>query len=381
MTFLLDATTQEATLSHPAVLPYVKRLEDIWPTIWIWIQLLYAHSTAVLKQLRAISVPGRAPPTSAKRHLEKERHKYELLIHALLFFLGLESDREASTHGLVRLVYSTHGVFGMVVTAWIEEAEDDSAVAGFPTSSVHHDSLLYTAPNFQKLLIAGCGGRSEKAADLILRRISLNLHRTKWQKHEIRDVYRNLIQQMHFAQNAMRFRNSALADALRAHPGFVACFVDVMICLLGPPFSTPPTPLFGLAMVSVDLYLSAVTSHTAIRQTLESPFFDIISGIALVHYTPQEKAGLHIFNSSCCHILANMRQFSLYRPILLKIAQHLPSICQLTEKTTGDMAESLLDLQSEAERLVETYKQYKRGPPPVFCCGNRQVCLLFLVHK
>ncbi|KAF7985983.1 hypothetical protein HWV62_41288 [Athelia sp. TMB] len=375
MTCLLDATTQESTLSHPAALPYVKRLEKNWPTIWMWIQLLYAHSTATLKKLRAISVPGRPPPTSAKQLLEKERHKHELLVRALLLFLGLESDQEASTHGLVRLVYSTQGVFEMVVTAWIEEAEDDSAVAGFPTSSVHHDSLLYTAPNFQKLLIAGCGGRSDKAADLILRRLSLNIHRTKWQKHDLRDIYRNLIQQMHFAQNAMRFRNSTVSDALRAHPGFVACFVDVMICLLSPPFSTPPTPLFGLAMVSVDLYLSAVASHIAIRQILESPFFDIISRIALVHYTPQEKAGLHIFNSSCCHILANMRQFAIYRPLLLKTGQHLPSIYQLTEKTTGNLAEGLLDLQLEAERLVETYKQYKRRPHPVFCCGNRQ-CIL-----
>lgn len=367
----------ETGLSHPAVSMHIKRLEDLWPTIWIWIKKLYARFSRVREQLRDVSGPGRRPFDDPG--LTRDRNCYDIVVGSLLFFLGLHSERNVSTNGFIDLVKGTEGVLQMLATCWIDEARDDRAVMGFASSTLHHPSMSHALPDIEQLIVAGCSAGNVEAAKLALVRIRLNLLRLQWQSgFDMREVYQNLLRDCGYVQNAMRHPESPLCNALRADSNFVACFIDVMVYLLEPPHTTPPPQLFGTAAITIEVYMTTA-SPKAIRQTLEHPFFDVIERVILIHYTPQEKARLQNFNTSCSNIIAKICQSSLYQPILIKIRQNMPSIDRLIEKTAGKLPGQLLDLKSQSEILLRVHGQYKQDGPPVFCCGNKQVCHQFVI--
>lgn len=357
-------------LSDPATVVHIKQLKSLWPTIWIWMQKLYWRFPPVRLELRKRS---RQVHTADNPKLDKDRNCYPIVVRSLLFFLGLYSERNALTNEFIALVEGTEGVLIMLAGSWIEEGKDDRAVLGLPSSAMHHSSFSQMLPNVERFIIAGCSGRSTEVAGLSLTRIPLNIRRLHWQNGlEMSEVFQTLRQDCNYVANTIRQPKASFHRAVREYPGFVSHFIAAIIYLLDAPQLKPPPQMFGTLAAMIELYMT-VLSPRATRQTLECPFFDVVARVGLIHYTPQEKAGLQDFNTACSKIVGKMGHLSIYRPVLLKIRRNLPGIGRLIEKTTGEMPNKLSNLLFQGEMLLRRHEQYKQGVSPAFCCGNKKV--------
>lgn len=376
VSMLISRITQDNNdhLTDALIIPYIKQLQDLWPTIWSWIQLLHTRVTAIIQDYRtlAAAVPGRKPAPA----LRMEKDYYRAVIRAILFYSGAESKRNKVSNGLITLVHETEGALKMVAMAWIDEAKDDQAIVGFPAAGAHFSSEI------ERLIIAGCGGRGEEVARLVFRRIKLNLHQLEFQNAlpvPLELVYESLIDDVLYVQNVLADPKHGLHDAFRAHHGFVADFVDVMACLLRPPHPKPPPPFIGTVIGVIWSYVSGPATYAAICEVMEPSFFNVIARIASVKCTHEEKPVMETFFSVCGLIAQTVCRCVVHRSILVKVHKCLPSIATLIQKNPVGLAENLLQLQSDAALLLEGYKLHKRVPPSVFCCGNKQVCLFCLM--
>ena len=361
-------------LSDALIIPYIKQLQDLWPTIWSWIRLLHARVTAIIQDWRTL--PAAVPSHRLDPALRNERECYRAVIRAILFYSGAESERNKVTNGLITLVNETEGALKMVAMAWIDEAKDDRAIVGFPAAGAHYSSEI------ERLIIAGCGGRGEEVARLVFRRIRLNLHRLEFQNASLTPlelVYESLIDDVLYVQNVLSDPTNFLYDAFRAYPDFVAHFLDTMACLLRPPHPKPPPPFLGTVIGVIHSYVSGPAAYAAICEVLEPSFFNVIARIASVRCAREEEPVMETFFSVCGLITQIARRCAVHRSILVKVHKCLPSIATLMQKNPVNLAENLLKLRSEAGAFLRGYKHHKRVPPSVFCCGNKQVCLICLI--
>lgn len=373
VTLLLAQTTEKISVNHPLVVPHLKHLVDIWPTIWIWIQMLHTRHTIIRKTFDSLS---------ARRSLA-ERNNYEVLIQALFCFLGYDSHREYSMNELTNLVKGTDGVLRMIATSWIAEGSDTEAFMGTPAGRLYSISNSKTRQEVEQLIITGCGGNAEKMADIAFRRITRNLHRPREQPtlsdREGLMVYQYLVQDLLlYVETRSDEPSSALREAVRTHHGCVPFFVDVMFRLLAPPHLPLRLAPLVSAMDALTRHIDEYQTYMGIRALLDTPFLDVITRFAskLATFTPRDKVAVDRFNECCNYTIYNIRRFSFYRSPLSIVLRELKVISAFTAGRYGStaIATSLRDLQSQISPLGDTYRGFRGGISPTFCCGYRQVC-------
>ncbi|KZP24477.1 hypothetical protein FIBSPDRAFT_1042235, partial [Athelia psychrophila] len=332
---LLSQTEEISGLNDPAVVPHIKQLMDIWPTVWIWIRLFYAWV-----DLHKDALP--------KARLDKERHRYITTIQALLFFLGYNKEREAFLNELTTLVKETDGVLAMIATSWIEEAKDQHAFLGFPASGIHLITNDEIISEFEQRVLAKCNGSKSEMASLALHRIAHSLRRTRF-----KTLYYHLVIDMAYVHAMMGDPSTTLHHAFKTHPGYVALFVDVMLCLLSAPHLAHMPVYFGLVTSAMNLMVMNIDnfpSYAEFRELLDhTRFWEVITRGALAARSAHDTW-----------------------PILSRIGQDYAGISAFIGNQATPATTSLLDLRSQIIPFVAVYKAFKKSSPTIFCCGNRE---------
>ncbi|KAF7984462.1 hypothetical protein HWV62_14562 [Athelia sp. TMB] len=362
---LLKQTSEDPYRSpHPPVASL--QLVDIWPTMWIWIQLLHARHVHIRETVESLS----------EERLELERNNYEGIVQSLAFCLGAGLDPMDTANGLTKLVRSTKGVMEMAAKLWVDEAKDERAFMGFYASCLRSPSLVRIRPQMDRLLIASCGG-SEETAELSFARILRNFRRTRFQIVDLSGpdadkAYKQLHFELCAISDVFLDLSSALFSAYEARRGCAAFFVNVIFSILDPLYLPPRLDVVSAALTCLRQYTVEVKPFSAVRELVESPFFNVITRPSLTTCLakyPQQAA--HVYEH-CGNIIKTMRMFSVYRINIRQLHRSLSHVSEFTEKNRTSIATHLRDLRSRLEERHRAYQDYKsKHKSPIFCCGNK----------
>ncbi|KZP32445.1 hypothetical protein FIBSPDRAFT_518866 [Athelia psychrophila] len=388
--WLMGHATRYIEITHPSVILHIKGLVVIWPTIWIWIRLLHTQVVNARDQI----------PLLSERQLQTENTRYSVLVSALLFFLGYHKSGRGRPTGstlkqLSTLVKKTDGVLQMLSTSWIEEGKEVRAIMGFPSSGIYSESLSHARSEIEKLIIAGCGGSAEEVAKVAFRRVAHNLHWLEQQDAKTRldpdtlqtdrcDQLREDVAYVH-SMYMMDGPSPALCGAFRVHTGCVTLFVDVMCFTLA--LHDPPAQLklFWLSLHTIMTNITEVQPHSGFLELLETPFLGFITraGLLIRKFPEPLQPTANAFSDYCIDLLRKLALFCIYRPILSRINRGLrvTAISAFMDRSDVPIAAGLLNLRSTIGPLLEANETYKRSPPPIFCCGSRQVSLRFICEE
>ncbi|KZP24474.1 hypothetical protein FIBSPDRAFT_1042232 [Athelia psychrophila] len=361
VTHLMLQTANVTAHNGRGVIPHIRHLIGIWPTVWIWIRL----AQALVNHL--------PEGTDSGARLETKRNWHNAAIHALAFFLGFRLEQNPVFDELTTRVKETDGVLQMMATSWIQEAEDQHA-AGFPSSRIHQISNPETISEFEQLVLARCGGSEHKLASLAFRRIARNLHLSLPNNLH---VYEQLADDMLYIHNSIWEPSATMYAAFTTHSGWVTFFVDVMFCLLSPRHLLHMplySALFSSAMEFISMRIDEFQCYTEVRELLDcTPFLDVIARGSLAIRSAYDQLDLDVFNSHCDLVIDFIYQFAVHRPVLSRIDRDLAGISAFLERKATPAAISLLDVRSKIVPFVEIYKTFTTSAPPIFCCGNREV--------
>ncbi|KZP30859.1 hypothetical protein FIBSPDRAFT_883967 [Athelia psychrophila] len=229
-------------------------------------------------------------------------------------------------------------------------------------------------------------GQSYKTA---FRRIAHNFDRLRYQIHfqprESTAMHFHLGQDVVFVADIFDRPSSALDEGLRAHPGWVKAFLDIISYFLSAPHHPAPHHPPGNAnqpgiiitsMNAVYLYIDKIQAYRGPLELLESSFLDVISKASISAHKVLDVDQLNLFTGYCSDLIKiKIRHGLVYRSVLRRTERGLKDIAVSTwtkgNNLKAPMATMLLDLQSNSAPLVEAYNAFRKGPPPIFCCGNR----------
>ncbi|KZP30863.1 hypothetical protein FIBSPDRAFT_95129 [Athelia psychrophila] len=330
----------------------MKWMVAVWPTIWIWIRLLNERAIHVRETSSLLS-----EPQSAADHCI-----HPTLVNSVLFFLGY-NGKQSVLDELITAVNGTDGVWQMMVTWWIEEARDERGAMGFYACAID--------PEFERLATASCGGSTKEVAKIAFNRIAHNFHWLRLhvpalaRENEI--MYSSLGRDFAFVITIFKWPSSALYQDLRAHPGWVKLLTDISFHFLAPPHSPMKRDAIGVTMTVLLAYISRAPFYEELVELLESRFLDVISR--------RDAVSGQDLKDDCDYLINRIRMFLVYRSIMRKTERCLRAIegSIWMKASNAPVATIFLDLRESSKFTVEAYNDFRGGPPPIFCCGNKEV--------
>lgn len=255
---------------------------------------------------------------------------------------------------------------------------------GYFSTMIFHGSLSTFRAQIEHLVIAGCGGDAKEVAEIAFRRIAHNLHRRRYQIHsptqEIPEMHYHLGQGVVFIAAILDQPSSVLYEGFKAHSGWVKIFLDIISYLLSAPHHPDPAPgnkqaIIISSMNAVTSYIDNVRFYGGLLELLESSFLDVVSKATLAGPERLGMAQSDYFTGCWDSLFQKIAVLSVYRSFLCRSERCIrdTAISTWIKGNKAPMAMMLLNLQSNYAPLVDTYKDFRKSPHPIFCCGNRLV--------
>lgn len=368
----LTQSSEDISMKHDFITPYMKQLVDIWPFVWIWFELLYIKHFQIRKTLQSFS----------KEQIHQERLNYTVLVQAVCFFSSFpfHTAKEKSPNGLTISVDNVVSLLKMLCSFWMSEAADSKARMGFATSCINASSFALR-PIFQEILVADCGGHASKVVDKAILRVRYGLVQPRSQLAEI--TYHQMAQDLDFITAIIVDPRSCLHNTYYEGNGWEASFVSILDRLLAPPHS----PVQAAQLDAIRSAMEALHRHifqnqqpyNSIYKLMETGFVKVIARHSLLGPLSEDS---NQENSSriqmlCTRIIQLIKVFSMSRHVICGLRRNLvylnvPCYPHRTQEESS-ISISLLNLQNDITSFLDAYKTYKRHSSPVLCCGNRQV--------